>query len=221
MTTWLTITIRVYLRFHFVFECTDPSVSKGICKYVCVEGRTLLAHCSVHDVFTECTTLYKYTLPHCFFADIFIVEAIGMLGRASPIIVCIIYFSWWLYCRLCLLTECHDVCRKSRSSFLVLNFFLTSSGTASPCAGKSDVTSLRFSENYLRTDRRSARALVYLSFEQFYIFPENFKTVPYVPSMTLDLWHDFQGYVQRNVGSVSFQRMKLPNFGIFTGDMDR
>ena len=38
--------------------------------------------------------------------------------------------------------------------------------------------------------------------------------------MTFDLWPDFQGHVKRNLRSVSFQRLKLANFGIFAGDMD-
>ena len=38
--------------------------------------------------------------------------------------------------------------------------------------------------------------------------------------MTFDLWPDFQGHVKRNLRSVPFQRLKLANFGIYTGDMD-
>ena len=64
---------------------------------------------------------------------------------------------------------------------------------------------------------RSSRNLVYLTFEQFYIFPENVKPVP---TMTFDLWPDFQGNIQRNLCSVPFQRLKLANVGIFAGDMD-
>ena len=64
---------------------------------------------------------------------------------------------------------------------------------------------------------RSSRNLVYLTFEQFYTFPENFK---FVPTMTFYLWPDFQGHVKRNLRSVPFQRLKLANFGIYAGDMD-
>ena len=64
---------------------------------------------------------------------------------------------------------------------------------------------------------RSPRSLAFLSFEQFYTFPENFKSVP---TMTFDLWPDFQGYAKRNLRSVPFQRLKLANFVIYTGDMD-
>ena len=39
---------------------------------------------------------------------------------------------------------------------------------------------------------RSSRNLVHLTFEHFYIFPENFKSLP---TMTFDLWPDFQGHV--------------------------
>ena len=56
-----------------------------------------------------------------------------------------------------------------------------------------------------------------LSPKQFYILPENFKSVP---TMTFDLWPDFQGHVKRNLRSVPFQRLKLANFGMFAGDMD-
>ena len=64
---------------------------------------------------------------------------------------------------------------------------------------------------------QSSRNLVYLSIELFYTFPENFKTVP---TMTFDLWPDFQGHVKRNLSSVPFQRLILVNFGIVAGDMD-
>ena len=64
---------------------------------------------------------------------------------------------------------------------------------------------------------RSSRNLLHLTIEQFYTFPENFKSVP---TMTFDLWPDFQGHVKRNLRSVPFQRLKLTNFGMFAGDMD-
>ena len=64
---------------------------------------------------------------------------------------------------------------------------------------------------------RSSRNLVYLIIEQFYTFPENFKSVP---TMTFDLWPDFRGHVKRNLRSVSFQCLKLANIGMFAGDMD-
>ena len=63
----------------------------------------------------------------------------------------------------------------------------------------------------------SSRNFAYLSLERFYTFPENLKSVP---TMTFDLWPDFQGHVERNLHSVQFQRMKLANFGIYAGDMD-
>ena len=64
---------------------------------------------------------------------------------------------------------------------------------------------------------RSPRNLVYLTIEQFYTFPEKFKSVP---TTTFDLWPDFQGHVKRNLYSVPFQRLKLANFDMFAGDMD-
>ena len=64
---------------------------------------------------------------------------------------------------------------------------------------------------------RSSRNLVYQTSKQFYIFPKNFKPVP---TMTFDLWPDFQGHAERNLRSVPFQRLKLANFGIFACDMD-
>ena len=64
---------------------------------------------------------------------------------------------------------------------------------------------------------RSSRNLTYLSFEQFYTFPENFESLP---TMTFDLWPDFQCHVKRNLRSVPFQRLKLANFRIYAGDMD-
>ena len=64
---------------------------------------------------------------------------------------------------------------------------------------------------------RSSRNLAYLSFEQFNTFPENLKAVP---TMTFDLWPDFQGRVKRSLRFVSFQRLKLANFVIYAGDMD-
>ena len=80
---------------------------------------------------------------------------------------------------------------------------------------------LGFSENNSRTDRPiGAKLSTYrcLSIELFYIFSENIKTVP---AMTFDLWPNLQGHVKRNVHSVPFQRLKLANFGIFAGDMDK
>ena len=38
--------------------------------------------------------------------------------------------------------------------------------------------------------------------------------------MTFDLRPDFQGHVKRNLRSISFQRLKLANLGMFAGDMD-
>ena len=64
---------------------------------------------------------------------------------------------------------------------------------------------------------RSSLNLVYITIEQLYTFPENFKSVP---TMTFDLWPDFQGHVKQNLRSVPFQRLKLANFGMFAGDMD-
>ena len=64
---------------------------------------------------------------------------------------------------------------------------------------------------------QSSRNLAFLSFEQFYAFPENLKSVL---TMTFDLWPDFQGHVKRNLRSVPFQCLKLANFGIYAGDMD-
>ena len=64
---------------------------------------------------------------------------------------------------------------------------------------------------------RSSRNCVYLTFEQFYIFPENFKPVP---TMAFDLLPDCQGHVKRNLRSVPFQCLKLANFGIYAGDVD-
>ena len=64
---------------------------------------------------------------------------------------------------------------------------------------------------------RLSRNLVYLTTEQFYTFPENFKSVP---TMTFNLWPDFQGHVKRNLRSVPFQRPKLVNLDMFAGDMD-
>ena len=63
----------------------------------------------------------------------------------------------------------------------------------------------------------SSRNLVQLTVEPFYTFPENLK---YVPTITFDLWPDFQGHVKRNLRSVPFQRLKLANFGVFAGDLD-
>ena len=63
----------------------------------------------------------------------------------------------------------------------------------------------------------SSRNLVYLPIEQFYTFPENWKSVPI---MTFDLWPDFQGHVKRTLCCVPFQRLKLANLGIYAGDMD-
>ena len=64
---------------------------------------------------------------------------------------------------------------------------------------------------------RSSRNLVYLTIEQYYTFPENFKSVS---TMTFDLSPDFQGHVKRNLRSVPFQRLKLANIGMFAGDME-
>ena len=61
---------------------------------------------------------------------------------------------------------------------------------------------------------RSSRNLVYLTIEQFYIFPENFKAVR---TMTSDLWSDFQGHVKRNLRYVPPEAC---NFGMFAADMD-
>ena len=67
-----------------------------------------------------------------------------------------------------------------------------------------------FSESNSRTDRPIVAKLGYLNFEQCYIFPENFKTVP--------IWTLACG--KRNLRSVPFQRLRHANFGIFAGDMD-
>ena len=75
---------------------------------------------------------------------------------------------------------------------------------------------------------RSSRNLVYVNFEQFYSFPENFQSGP---TMTFDHLYKMaykltwpyvqvQGHVKRNLRSVPFQCLKLSNFGIFAGDMD-
>ena len=64
---------------------------------------------------------------------------------------------------------------------------------------------------------RSSRNLVYLTIEQYYTSPEKFKSVP---TMTFDLWPEFQGHVKRNLRSVPFQHLKFANFGLFAGDMD-
>ena len=70
----------------------------------------------------------------------------------------------------------------------------------------------------MRTDEPIVTKLgIYLTFEQFYIIPGNFKPVP---TMTFDLLPEFQGHVKRNLRSVPFQRLKLANFGIFADDMD-
>ena len=56
-----------------------------------------------------------------------------------------------------------------------------------------------------------------LAFEQFYIFPENFKTArTYYEQLNIDLWPDFQGQVKRNLRSTAFRHLPLANFGIFT-----
>ena len=57
---------------------------------------------------------------------------------------------------------------------------------------------------------------MYLTFEQFYTFHKKVKSVP---SMTFDLWPDFQGHLKRNLHSAPFQLLKLANFGIFAGNM--
>ena len=84
--------------------------------------------------------------------------------------------------------------------------------------GEVDATPSGFPRITRERIGRSSRNLVYLSIELFYIFSENFKTVT---TMTFDLWPDLQGHVKRNLRSVLFQRLKLANFGIFAGDMDR
>ena len=93
---------------------------------------------------------------------------------------------------------------------------LTLAGT-----GGGDATPLEFSENNSRTDGPIARHetwyTYYLTNQQFYIFPGNIKSVP---TMTFDLWPDFQGLVKRNLRSVPLQRLEPANFGMFAGDMD-
>ena len=80
---------------------------------------------------------------------------------------------------------------------------------------------MQFASGFPRITRErigwSSRNLVCLTIEQFHTFLENFKSLP---TMTFDLWPDFQGYVRPNLRSIQFQRLKLANFGIFAGDMD-
>ena len=53
---------------------------------------------------------------------------------------------------------------------------------------------------------RSSRNLVYLTIEQFYTLPQNFKSVP---TMIFDLWPDSQGHVKRNLVSYRFNAWNL------------
>ena len=72
------------------------------------------------------------------------------------------------------------------------------------------------SSGFPRITRELARDRWYLTFQQFYTFPENVKTIP---PMTFDLQPDVQCHVKRNLRAVPFQSLKLANFGI--GDMDK
>ena len=68
-----------------------------------------------------------------------------------------------------------------------------------------------------RTGRPMVTKILNLAFEQFYIFPENFKTyATYYEQLSIDLWPEFQGHVKRNLRSAAYWHLPLANFGIFT-----